>query len=227
MPRRRRLPAEQLAPLLLDVPHPRTPPERLREQLAQSPPALLDWSALFGNLHPVEIEVGFGKGLFLLNECRRRPDTNFLGIEIERKYVLLTANRLAQRGTSNVRLACTDACWLLHHLVRPASVAAMHVYFPDPWWKQRHRKRRLLTPEFAIECARVVQLGGRFYFVSDVGEYFAETNAMLLASGAWTPITWSEPAEARDEEDYLTNFERKYRKEGRAIFRALYERNVP
>jgi len=224
VPRSQRLPAEQLAPFLLDVPHPRTPPEQLRQQLDQAPPTLLDWPTLFGTAHPVEIEVGFGKGLFLLNESRRRRETNFVGIEIERKYVLLTADRLARRGTANVRLACTDACWLLRERVRTASVAAMHVYFPDPWWKKRHRKRRLLTPEFAAQCARVVQPGGRWYFASDVAEYFGETNAMLEASGAWTAIAWPEPAAARDEEDYLTNFERKYRKDGRAIFRALYER---
>jgi tRNA (guanine-N7-)-methyltransferase len=224
VPRSRRLPAEQLAPLLLDVPHPRTPPELLRQRLAELPPTPLDWAALYGNANAVEIEVGFGKGLFLLNASRRRPDTNFLGIEIERKYVLLTANRLARCGAANVRLACTDAHWLLRDRVRAGSVAAVHIYFPDPWWKHRHRKRRLLTEEFAAQCARVVQTGGRLYFVSDVAEHFAETIAMLDASGAWRPIAWPEPADALNESDYLTNFERKYRKEGRAIFRELYER---
>ena len=116
-------------------------------------PAPLDWLALFGNANPVEIEVGFGKGLFLLNESRRQPQTNFLGIEVERKYVLLTADRLARRGAANVRLACTDAHWLLRDRVRAGSVAAVHVYFPDPWWKHRHRKRRLLTVEFAAWLA--------------------------------------------------------------------------
>jgi tRNA (guanine-N7-)-methyltransferase len=227
VPRSRRLPAEQLAPLLLDVPHPRTPPELLRQRLAALPPAPLDWLAMFGNTNPVEIEVGFGKGLFLLNEGRRRPETNFLGIEIERKYVLLTADRLARRGAGNVRLACTDAQWLLRERVRAGSVAAVHVYFPDPWWKHRHRKRRLLTAGFATQCARVMQAGGRLYFVSDVAEYFTETGAMLAASGAWRPIAWPEPTGPSDESDYLTNFERKYRMEGRAIFRALYERRPP
>jgi tRNA (guanine-N7-)-methyltransferase len=172
----------------------------------------------------VEIEVGFGKGLFLLNESVRRPASNFLGIEIERKYVLLTADGLARRGTANVRLACTDARWLLGERVAPASVAAVHVYFPDPWWKNRHHKRRLMTPEFAGLCARVLQAAGRLHFVSDVADYFAETTAMLEGLASLRPLPWPEPAEARDDLDYLTNFERKYRKEGRPIHRALYER---
>jgi tRNA (guanine-N7-)-methyltransferase len=220
-----RLPAEQLRPYLLDVPHPRTPPELLRRQRADSATGL-DWAQIFGNAHPVEIEVGFGKGLFLLNESRRRCQTNFLGIEIERKYVMLTADRLARRGTLNVRLACTDAHWLLCDRVPAGSVAALHVYFPDPWWKKRHRKRRLFTLEFAEQCVRVLVLGGRLHFVSDVAEYFAQTLELLQGLNALKPVPWPALEDARDELDYLTNFERKYRKEGRPIYRALFERHL-
>ena len=224
MARPRRLSADQLQPYLLDVPHPRTPPDLLRRQLAEGPSASLDWAQLFANANSVEIEVGFGKGLFLLNECRRRPATNFLGIEIERKYVLLTASRLAGRQTANVRLACTDAHWLLRERVAAGSVAALHVYFPDPWWKKRHRKRCLLTAEFAQQCLRVLSPSGRLHFVSDVAEYFAETQEMLAQLTSLHSLPWPEPLDAQDDLDYLTNFERKYRKEGRPIHRALYER---
>jgi tRNA (guanine-N7-)-methyltransferase len=225
--RRGRLPTETLERYLLDVPHPRTPPDLLRQRLAESAAVCLDGAQLFGNDCPVEIEVGFGKGLFLLNESRRCPNTNFLGIEIERKYVLLTADRLARRETANVRLACTDALWLLRDRIAAESVAAVHVYFPDPWWKKRHRKRRLFTLEFAQQCVRVLQPSGRLHFVSDVAEYFAETQEMLRGLAALRPIPWPEPLDAKDELDYLTNFERKYRKEGRPIYRAMYERIAP
>jgi tRNA (guanine-N7-)-methyltransferase len=219
-----RLPAASLQRYLLDVPHPRTPPELLRRRLADSAAVRLDGLQLFGNDRPVEIEVGFGKGLFLLNESRRCPNTNFLGIEIERKYVLLTADRLARRETANVRLACTDALLLLRERIAADSVTAVHVYFPDPWWKKRHRKRRLFTWEFAEQCVRVLQPGGRLHFVSDVVEYFAETQEMLQGLAALRSIPWPAPRDAKDELDYLTNFERKYRKEGRPIYRGLYER---
>src|SRR5439155_12681338 len=135
-----RLPLEQLQPYLFE-----TPPT----------PAPLSWAHVFGNDHPVEIEVGFGKGLFLLTESQARPGVNFFGIEIVRKYQLFTANRLAKRGLGNVRLACADARVLLRDVVPAASVQAVHVYFPDPWWKKRHHKRRLFTAEFAAACARV------------------------------------------------------------------------
>ncbi len=224
MPRPARLPAECLRPFVLDLPHPRTPPQVFESQAAALPPGPLEWTHLFGNDGPVEIEVGFGKGLFLLNESCRRPHTNFLGIEIERKYVMLTASRLARRCTANVRLACTDAHWLLRERVAAASVAAVHIYFPDPWWKKRHRKRRLLTPDFAARCARVLRAGGRLHFVSDVAEYFAESIDLLNATNVLRSLEWPAPEAVHDERAFLTNFERKYRKEGRPLYRALFER---
>src|SRR5437868_6164023 len=123
MRRLNRLPLEELAPCLF------TPPPEA---------AFLSWQQTFGNDHPVEIEVGFGKGLFLLTEAQKRPDVNFFGIEIERKYQLYAATRMVKRGLANVRLACGDARRFLHDFVPHRSVQAVHVYFPDPWWKKRH-----------------------------------------------------------------------------------------
>jgi tRNA (guanine-N7-)-methyltransferase len=204
-----------LEPYLVDVPHPgRLPPDSPR--LAPEPP--IDWHVFFGNDHPVEIEVGFGKGLFLLNQGQSRPDINFLGIEIERKYALLTATKLAKAGVANVKLACTDARWFLKHRVVAGSVAALHVYFPDPWWKNRHRKRKLFTRDFADEVVRVLQPRGRLHYVSDVADYFAESMAMLREIKSLNEVP------VPDGGEYLTNFERKYRLEGRPIFRAAFEK---
>jgi tRNA (guanine-N7-)-methyltransferase len=214
---RRRLPLEALEPYLLDVPNPgMLPPDS--PLLAPTPPT--EWRFLFGNDRPVEIEVGFGKGLFLLTQGQARPDTNFLGIEIERKYTLLTATRLARAGVANVKLASTDARWFLKERVSPASVSGLHVYFPDPWWKTRHRKRKLFTRDFAEQCVRVLLLGGRLHFATDVADYFADTIAMLKEVPGLRPL----PTPAADGAG-LTNFERKYRLEGRAIHRAVYEKS--
>ncbi len=166
-----RLPLEQLTPYLLEVPE---------------APAPFDWRAVFGNEHPVEVEIGFGKGLFLVTAAQACPGVNFLGIEVVRKYQLFTATRVAKRDLANVRLAKADARAFLRDCVAPASVQAVHVYFPDPWWKKRHHKRRVFIP---------------------------------------APPGLKEP---QHDLDYLTNFERKFRKEGRPIYRAVYERaDVP
>jgi tRNA (guanine-N7-)-methyltransferase len=210
------MPIEALQEFLLDVPNPGNVPPN-SPLLAPAPP--INWRILFGNDHPIEIEVGFGKGLFLVTQGQTRPDTNFFGIEIERKYALLTATRLARLHLSNVRLACTDARWLLKERIAAASVSALHVYFPDPWWKTRHRKRKLFTRDFAEQAVRVLQPLGRLHFVTDVADYFTDTIAMLSDVPALRPLP-TPPSDA----EYLTNFERKYRLEGRAIHRALYEK---
>ncbi|MCI0464992.1 MAG: tRNA (guanosine(46)-N7)-methyltransferase TrmB [Gemmataceae bacterium] len=220
----------------------RLPPEELASYLLEVPeaPAPLDWAAVFGNDHPVEVEVGFGKGLFLLTEAQSRPEVNFLGVEIERKYTLFTATRIAKRALKNVRLACADAKRFFRERVADASVQAVHVYFPDPWWKKRHHKRRLFNEEFTAGCLRVLRPGGRLLIASDVADYFAIMKELLAPLTLPSPPTggegrvrgepsWKElppPQEHQPEHDldYLTNFERKYRQEGRPIYRAVYER---
>lgn len=209
MRRSNRLPLELLAPYLLSVP---------------SPPARLSWTEIFGNDHPVEIEVGFGKGLFLLTTAQSCPDTNFLGIEIVRKYQLYTATRMAKRGLINVRLAQADARSFLRDMVETASVQAVHVYFPDPWWKTRHHKRRVFTAEFAQECTRILKPGGRLHAATDVPEYFAVMTEILAAIPNLTELPRPDEKEPVHDLDYLTNFERKFRKQGKPIGRGRWER---
>ncbi len=204
MRHRGRLPLEELTPYLLPLP---------------DPPAPFDWSAVFGNDHPVELEVGFGKGLFLVTTATASPDVNFAGVEIVRKYQLFTATRMAKRALHNVRLARGDARLFLRDYVPAASLRAIHVYFPDPWWKNRHHKRRVFTPEFAALCQRALWSGGRLHLATDVEEYFGlmcEALAPLDGLHALPP-----PAEG---DGHRTNFERKARERGRPVHQAVYER---
>ena len=209
MRRAKRLPLEELAPYLLE------PPE--------SPSRLL-WRQVFGNDHPVELEVGFGKGLFLLNACQACPDVNFLGIEILRKYQLYAATRFAKRGLRNVRLVKGDAREFLRDYVADDSFQAIHVYFPDPWWKKRHMKRRLFTGDFAAQCERTLEPGGGLYVVTDVADYFGIISELLQHRTHLQLLPPPDPKEPNHDLDYLTNFERKFRKEGRAIYRGVYEK---
>ena len=191
--------------------------DQLQPCLFEIPDNPVRWSKVFGNEAPVEIEVGFGKGLFLLTASQQRPDVNFLGIEIERKYQLFTANRLAKRNLHNVRLACGDAREFLKDKVPVGSVQAVHVFFPDPWWKKRHHKRRLFTAEFAAACARVLQDGGQLHVMSDVEEYFEIITGLLARQ---TRLVRQPIGELHS--NYQTNFERKYRLAGKPIYGASY-----
>jgi tRNA (guanine-N7-)-methyltransferase len=202
-----RLPLERLQPYLLAL---------------HDPPAPLDWRAVFGDGRPVELEVGFGKGLFLVTESQARPKVNFVGVEIERKYQLFTANRVAKRGLANVRLARGDARQWLRDGVAAGSLQALHVYFPDPWWKTRHRKRRLFTAAFAAECGRVLRAGGRLSVATDVEDYAGVIRTLLAAVPRLRLLP---PPE--DGVEYRTNFERKFRLQGKPIWSLLYEAAEP
>lgn len=209
MTRSARLPIEQLEPYLLEMP---------------DSPAPLDWRRVFGNDAPVELEVGFGKGLFLLNAAQSRPTVNFVGVEIVRKYQLFTAARMAKRSLSNVRLACADARAFLRDRVADTMLQAIHVYFPDPWWKTRHHKRRVFTAEFAQQCERTLRNGGRLHIATDVADYFAMVLEVLDATTHLMTIPLVESDGLEPDLGDLTNFGRKFRREGRRIFQGLYEK---
>jgi tRNA (guanine-N7-)-methyltransferase len=217
-----RVPPEELRPYLLDAPPPHQPPASA-ELRATSP--ICNWRTVFGNDNPVELEVGFGKGLFLVTSAVERPQVNFVGLEIVRKYQLFTATRLAKRGLHNVHVACTDARRFLGESVPADSLQAVHVYFPDPWWKKRHHKRRLWTSEFAAACCRALRPGGILYAVTDVEEYGHDIQKLCDAQPGLGFIPPPEPGTPEHDLDYLTNFERKFRKEGRAIFRMSWEKH--
>ena len=107
--------------------------------------------------------------------------------------------------------------------VADGSLQAVHVYFPDPWWKKRHRKRRLFTEEFVEQCARVLRPGGRLHVATDVEEYFGIMKGLLTEQPRLRELPPPEPKDPAHDFDYLTNFERKYRKQGKPIYRAAYE----
>ena len=167
-----------------------------------------------------------GKGLFLLTEAMARPDTNFFGVEIVRKYQLYAATRYAIRKLPNVKTACADAKVLLRDFVPAGSVAAVHVYFPDPWWKKRHKKRRVFTPEFAADAARVLRPGGRLHLATDVEEYFGVMTGIVRAMPAFRELGAETSTAPVEEAGYQTNFERKARLKGTPVWRAVFERTA-
>jgi tRNA (guanine-N7-)-methyltransferase len=177
---------------------------------------------VFGNDHPVEVEVGFGKGLFLLTAGQANPGTNYLGLEVVRKYQLFTATRLAKRGLGNVRVACADARPFLRDRVADESVQALHLYFPDPWWKTRHHKRRVFTPEFAQQAWRVLRPGGQLLVVTDVADYAGMVRETVAGHTAFAEAEPPAEHEPGHDMDYLTNFERKFRRQGKPIWRRRF-----
>ncbi|REK30574.1 MAG: tRNA (guanosine(46)-N7)-methyltransferase TrmB [Planctomycetota bacterium] len=141
--------------------------------------APLEVASLFDFDAPLEVEVGSGKGMFLAAAAEAVPQHNFLGIEVSGKYARFAAAKLARLEAPNARMIHGDALRLFREFLRSDSVAAVHVYFPDPWWKKRHRKRRVMNEAFVADVERVLQPGGRLHFWTDVEEYFHTTLKLL------------------------------------------------
>ncbi len=129
-------------------------------------PASGQGAGLFARDAPLEIEVGSGKGLFVVSASGQRPQHNFLGCEIAQKYARLAAARLARAGRDNAVMLQGDALQLFRERLPDACAIAVHAYFPDPWWKQRHRKRRVMQPTFLADV-RAGFAAGRFVSLLD------------------------------------------------------------
>ncbi|MGL6072551.1 MAG: tRNA (guanosine(46)-N7)-methyltransferase TrmB [Fimbriiglobus sp.] len=226
---RKKLSAEELAPYQWTPPDP-SANYRWGEGPTDAPPepvtpiTPLDWPTFFNNAQAVEIEVGFGKGLFLVNSAVEQPERNFFGIEIVRKYQLYATTRLASRKLPNARTCCADAKHIFETYVPEASVAAVHVYFPDPWWKKRHKKRLLMTQEFAELILKILVPGGLFHFATDVPDYYAWVQETMALVPRLAPLGPPPEPEPTHDMDYLTNFERRFRKIGKPIHRNRYEK---
>lgn len=194
--------------------------ELILEPIGLDPDALprpIHWPDLFGNDHPVELEIGMGKGTFLTEQARARPETNFFGIEWANWYWRYASDRLRRHGCLNARTVRAEALFFLREHVADASLAVLHVYFPDPWPKKRHHKRRLIQQPFLEQATRILIPGGRLQVVTDHKDYFEQIEPTVRAS-ALTIIEYNRPGSANEGEFVGTNFERKYRREGRPFY---------
>jgi len=201
---------ELMARVLKDYPNVSLKPEDLDGKI--------DFVKILGRSGPVHIEIGSGKGTFLLQESQARPDDNFLGIEWARKYYRYAVDRIGRWGLTNVRIIRTDAAGFLADLVPDDSVDCFHIYFPDPWPKTRHHKRRLVCAANLEHLIRCLKTGGQLRIATDHADYFEQMKTVLDAAGdRLEKIDFPRPIGAGTGEWVGTNFERKYLKDQRPI----------
>jgi tRNA (guanine-N7-)-methyltransferase len=172
----------------------------------------LDLRELFGNDHRVVLEIGSGKGRFLIGSAIEQPEANFIGVEKSLHYHRVIRERVAKRNLANVRLINHDAFLVLRDMLPAASIDEIHVYFPDPWPRKREQKRRIIRAEVMQLIARVLVPGGSGIYVTDHREYF-EAAAPVIEQFFRTERRVPKP-----DDPARTNYEAKYRAEGREIF---------
>ncbi|MGB2986188.1 MAG: tRNA (guanosine(46)-N7)-methyltransferase TrmB [Phycisphaerae bacterium] len=197
------------------------------EDIIVDPPLedeVVDPMAWFESPGPFEIEIGCGKGGFLLSRAKTNPHIRLLGIEWANKYFRHCADRMARWRIGNVRVMRTDAKYFVMHHLPPACVSALHLYHPDPWPKKRHHKRRLVQPDFVEAAVRVLGPGGTWLIQSDHEEYFGTIRDLLNQRSELTTISPEDTGVDTQPDWAGTNYEVKYSKEGRTIYRIAYAR---
>jgi tRNA (guanine-N7-)-methyltransferase len=179
----------------------------------------IDFVHIFGRPGPVHIEIGSGKGTFLLGQAKEQPGDNFLGIEWARKYYRYAVDRIGRWGLTNVRIIRTDAAGFIAESVPDESVECFHIYFPDPWPKKRHHKRRFICPANMEHLIRCLKTSGQLRIATDHANYSKQIKNVLAARNeALEQIDFIKPAGAESGEWTGTNFERKYIKDKRPIY---------
>jgi len=185
-------------------------------------PQPLDFKAIFGREAPVVVEIGSGMGETTARIAAASPDIDYLAIEVHAPGIGSLLRRIEEEGLTNLRIVQHDAVEVLRDMVPPGSLAGIHVFFPDPWPKKRHHKRRLVQPAFALLAATRLARGGRLHVATDWQEYAEQILEVLSAvPGLANTAAGFAPRPAWRPE---TKFEQRGRRLGHGVWDVLFTR---
>jgi len=186
----------------------------------------LDLDAVFGRAAPRVLDIGFGDGEALVTTAARYPHIDYLGVEIHEPGVGHLLILLERARLENVRVIMRDAVEVIECMLPDSSFDAVNLFFPDPWPKKRHHKRRLVQPTFVAECARILRPGGLLHVATDWAPYAEHTRAVLAESGRFKPISAETLADEPLAYRPPTKFERRGERLGH-VTEDLYFRLEP
>lgn len=176
-----------------------------------------DWGKLFGNDHPVELDLGAGDGGFALAYAKQHTEINLLAVERLLGRVRKIEKRAVRAGQGNLRVVRLEFGYLVRYLLPPGSISIAHILFPDPWPKRRHWPRRLMQPDFVRDLAVALKPGGELRFTTDHAHYFETAQQALREAKALEPAPeWDWSTDPR------TDFQKTFDVEGRATHRTRW-----
>ncbi|MEJ7137334.1 tRNA (guanosine(46)-N7)-methyltransferase TrmB [Amphibiibacter pelophylacis] len=186
-----------------------------------------DWAAVFGRQAPRVLEIGFGMGHATAHIAALKPEVDFIGAEVHTPGVGSLLKMIGERSLGNVRIVQHDAIEVLEHMIPPASLAGVHIFFPDPWHKARHHKRRLIQPEFVAHLARHVRPGGYLHLATDWQPYAEQMRAVMSAAPDWHSAPGVQPDGYSPRPDYRpeTRFEARGLRLGHGVWDLVLQRN--
>jgi tRNA (guanine-N7-)-methyltransferase len=187
-------------------------------------PATLDLDALFGRCAPRMLEIGFGAGEALLEYAAAHPEVDCIGIEVHRPGVGHLLLGVEAANLRNLRVICHDAVEVLQQQLAPASIALAHIFFPDPWPKKRHHKRRLIQAPFVELLAKAIAPGGTLRLATDWEQYAQHMREVIDASPTFANVAAESGFVARTAERTLTRFERRGQRLGHGVWDLEYRR---
>ncbi|MGM3173870.1 tRNA (guanosine(46)-N7)-methyltransferase TrmB [Dickeya lacustris] len=187
-------------------------------------PDALDFTALFGRQAPVVLEIGFGMGASLVTMAQQHPEQNFIGIEVHLPGVGACLGAAQEAGVSNLRVMCHDAVEVLDNMIPDGSLAMVQLFFPDPWHKARHNKRRIVQTPFVEQVQRKLAIGGVFHMATDWEPYAQHMLDVMRAVEGYHNVSATDDYVPRPASRPLTKFEARGQRLGHGVWDLMFER---
>jgi tRNA (guanine-N7-)-methyltransferase len=186
----------------------------------------LAYDAVFGRTGPVVLEIGFGMGQSLLATAQAKAETNFIGIEVYRPGVGKLLHGMDKGGVDNIRMYCHDAVEILRDCIPDASLDTVQIFFPDPWHKKRHNKRRLIQPSFVALLTSKLKTGGIVHLATDWEDYARQMMVVLSAAESLSNTAGDGQFAPRPEYRPLTKFEMRGTQLGHGVWDLVFSRDI-
>lgn len=185
---------------------------------------MLDLAEVFGREAPVVLEIGFGMGDSLIEMAKAQPENNYIGIEVHRPGVGRLLSNAEKEGLTNIRVFCHDAIEVLANCIPDGSLSTLQLFFPDPWHKKKHHKRRIVQPEFAETIRKKLRIGGTFHMATDWENYAEHMMEVMSAAPGYRNVAGNGEYSPQPEWRPVTKFQKRGERLGHGVWDLMFER---